>query len=364
MQSLSFMRDNPQDWPLFTSVPEVRSKFAPGTKVMIAIGGWGDTQGFSQGAATEQTRKHFAQNVKSMLKFTGADGVDVDWEYPGGNGEDYKNVTNGEKVGEIDTYPALLAEIRSAIGHEKFISVAVPGRLGDMIAFTATNIPKILPSVDFFNIMAYDLFNRRDNVTKHHTGISLSLEAIDEYLKNGVPPEKANLGFAFYVRWAETDPRGGCHANPIGCKTVLMEDPVTGADLGKAGAFAYPDDVRNQTVWQSYLKAQQHKQYDTKGGGNYYWDSQANLWWTWDTPHAMLQKFPQIVTPKKLGGVFAWALGGDYPDWVHLKALTSEVKKCMKGKVLDPSVRKDLEDKIGEKLHYQAPPGSKAGTEL
>lgn len=61
-------------FPLFTTVDAIRLKFAVGTKVMIAIGGWGDTQGFSVGAATDQSRKLFAQNIKQMVANTGADG--------------------------------------------------------------------------------------------------------------------------------------------------------------------------------------------------------------------------------------------------------------------------------------------------
>lgn len=71
------------EWPLFTAVDEVRSKFPKGTKVMVAIGGWGDTLGFSVAALTDETRKLFAENVANMVRDTGADGVDVDWEYPG-----------------------------------------------------------------------------------------------------------------------------------------------------------------------------------------------------------------------------------------------------------------------------------------
>lgn len=73
--------------------------FSRGTAVMIAIGGWGDTEGFSDAAATTTSRKRFARDVKLMIEHTGADGtpitlhltsnvliqlgVDIDWEYPG-----------------------------------------------------------------------------------------------------------------------------------------------------------------------------------------------------------------------------------------------------------------------------------------
>ena len=107
--ALAFMRPGifnqakPSSWPLFTTVETVRSKFSTGTAVMVAIGGWGDTEAFSYAAKTESGRKLFARNIKAMVEAIGADGiyisrlslyvqylpclslpgVDIDWEYPG-----------------------------------------------------------------------------------------------------------------------------------------------------------------------------------------------------------------------------------------------------------------------------------------
>jgi GH18 family chitinase len=239
-----------------------------------------------------------------------------------GNGENYKQIPNSEKTSEIETYPLLLSEIRTALGPNKLISAAVPGLRRDMLAFTKETIPLIATSLDFFNIMTYDLMNRRNNVTNHHTGVEISLDAVNAYLENGVPPEKAVLGFAFYVKWFKTDPKGGCKDNPIGCKTVLMEDPVTGADLGQAGGFSWHDQVPDDRK-TSFKKALGNAQYDEVHGGNYYWDSDENIWWTWDTTHAITNKIPMIVEKKGLGGVFAWGLGEDAPEFRHLKALTA-----------------------------------------
>jgi GH18 family chitinase len=63
------------EWPLFTSIEKVRPKFPKGTIVQVAIGGWGDTSGFSTAARTEESRMLFASNVKAMLDATGADGM-------------------------------------------------------------------------------------------------------------------------------------------------------------------------------------------------------------------------------------------------------------------------------------------------
>lgn len=233
---------------------------------------------------------------------------------------------NAAKAWEIDAYPKLLAEIRSALGPTKIISAAVPGLRRDMLAFTKDTIPSITSSLDFFNIMTYDLMNRRDNITKHHTGVELSLDAVNAYLENGVPPEKANLGFAFYPKWYRTRLDGGCEESSIGCKTMLMEDPITGGDLGQAGAFAWSDDVPFE-LQQSFEKALASGTYDSVHGGYYYWDSEEKIWWTWDTTDAISKKFPLIVQPKALGGVFAWGLGEDSKDWTHLKALSAGYRK-------------------------------------
>lgn len=241
-------------------------------------------------------------------------------------------MTNAEKAWEIDAYPKLLSEIRAALGSEKLISAAVPGLTRDMMAFTKATIPSINASLDFFNIMTYDLMNRRDNVTKHHTGIQLSLESINAYVENGVPAEKANLGFAFYVKCFRTDPHGGCGENPVGCRTPLMEDPETGADLGQTGGFSWHDNVPSE-LSMSFEKALAGGKYDSEGGGHYYWDSEENMWWTWDTPDAIAKKFPAIMEEKKLGGVFAWGLGEDGNEWTHLKALTAGWKEYSRGAV-------------------------------
>ncbi|KAL8951749.1 MAG: hypothetical protein Q9222_002299 [Ikaeria aurantiellina] len=260
-----------------------------------------------------------------MVDATGADGQMRNV----GNGEDYKQIPNTAKAWEIEAYPILLSEIRSALGPDKIMSAAVPGLRRDMLAFTSDTIPTITSSLNFFNVMTYDLMNRRDNVTKHHTGIQLSLDAIDAYKERGVPYKRMNLGFAFYIKWFRTDPTVGCGEDAIGCKTALMEDPITGADLGKAGAFAWHDAVPEELL-ASYKRAMADGKFDTTQGGHYYWDSDENLWWSWDTTNMIARKFPAIMQEKRIGGAFAWGLGEDGDQFMHFQALTAEMKKYAK----------------------------------
>lgn len=76
MQSSVFnTKGNTSNWSLFTTVSEVRPKFPVGTAIIVAIGGWGDTQGFSKAALTGESRKLFAENIRRMVEDTGADGM-------------------------------------------------------------------------------------------------------------------------------------------------------------------------------------------------------------------------------------------------------------------------------------------------
>lgn len=77
--------------------------------------------------------------------------TDIDYEYPGGNGADWKQVPNSARAFEIAAFPPFLSKIKAAIG-EKELSIAVPGRRVDMIAFTAEQTPKINEIVDHVNV--------------------------------------------------------------------------------------------------------------------------------------------------------------------------------------------------------------------
>lgn len=252
--------------------------------------------------------------------------LDIDWEYPGGNGQDYKQVPNSSKVSEIETYPKFLAAVREAIGN-KTLSIAVPARKQDMIAFNNQTGPEIAKSVDMVNVMSYDIINRRDNFTGHHTSVQGSLDVINDYLDFGFQPEQLNLGFAYYAKWFTTDPNSDCATKPLGCKMVKLEE-ADGSDNGKSGAVTFepsPEGVPSN-VAASWKRAQQDGKADNVAGGQYYWDSSENIFWTWDTPEFIAEKYTKIVEPKKIGGVMAWSLGEDTDGFTHLKAMQNGLK--------------------------------------
>ncbi|CAG9953069.1 unnamed protein product [Clonostachys rosea f. rosea IK726] len=318
----------PDEYPLFMTVDQVRAGFKPGTKVLVAIGGWGDWKGFQEAALTAESRKKWAEQVKIMVDKTGADGVDIDWEYPGGNRDDYKEIPNSEREWEIEAFVALLQQLRAVLGKNKLLTIATPGKEIDLMAFTTTTLPRIVRAVDFINVMTYDMMNRRDTTVQHHSGIADSRDAIQRYVDRGAKPHQLNVGLGYYVKWFLTT--DGCDpSDPIGCPTLLLEDPNTGADLGRTGGFSYHDETPSEVVG-SFQRAQNEGIY-TADGSYGYWDKEEARWWSFDTPKVIESKMAELVGEMGLGGAFAWGLGEDAPDFDHLEATINGLNK-LKGR--------------------------------
>uniref|UniRef100_A0A0P0CNI4 chitinase n=1 Tax=Hypocrella siamensis TaxID=696354 RepID=A0A0P0CNI4_9HYPO len=336
---LAFMRsdvfnseDASPEFPLFTTVKETRRHFTAETKVMIATGGWGDSLGFEEASRNATSREKWCSNVKRMIDMTGADGVDIDWEYPGavltsnvpsGNRDDYKIIPNEKRRWEIEAYVELLSDLRKAIGRHKLLSIAVPGLERDMMAFSAETVPRLVQVVDFINVMTYDLLNRRDVQVKHHSGVVASLDSIQTYMARGAPSQMLNLGLGYYVKWALTEK---CDAGQIlECRTQLLEDPNSGADLGRTAGFSWHDQVPPD-LEPSFARALADGHYFEDGSFGY-WDAAELRWWTFDTEKVILSKLRTIVGPLRLGGVFAWGLGEDAPAFRHLSATFDGLKE-------------------------------------
>ncbi|KAI3325170.1 glycoside hydrolase family 18 protein [Xylariaceae sp. AK1471] len=300
-----FTTATPGPYAPFIDSSTLRASFDEGTKMCLAVGGWGLSAGYSAGYKTEELRALFAKNIAAALDTHGYECVDVDWEYPGGNGEDYIMSPNKDKVGEVDGYPLLLRAIKDAIG-EKELSIAVPGLERDFIAFTAEKVPEINDAVDVVNVMTYDLMNRRDTTTKHHSSVQGSLNTVEKYIELGMDPAKMNLGIGFYAKYFMTiEP---C-TQPIGCKTALLE--YNGTDTGRSGAKTFGEGVPVLASGRA----------DKTEGGQWYWDPATSYFWTWDTPEFIAQKFEKIIKARGLGGISVWSLGEDSGDYAHVKAI-------------------------------------------
>jgi GH18 family chitinase len=239
---------------------------------------------------------------------------------------------------EIEAFVLLLEDLRAAIGTDKTLSIAVPGLKRDLMAFTEDTIPRIVKEVDFINVMTYDLLNRRDTMVKHHSGVFGSLESIQTYMERGAPARKLNLGLAYYVKWAMTEECDPDH--PLGCSTQLLEHPETGADLGRTSAFSWHDTIPKD-LEPSFSRAMRNGKYFEDGSFGF-WDIGEKRWWTFDTPKVIHRKFKDIVNRHKIGGVFAWGLGEDAPDFSHLSATLNALRNLKHDKTGGEEERDEL----------------------
>ncbi len=70
-----FTSSTPGFYAPFIDTATLRTFFDPGTKICMAIGGWGDTAGFSVGQQTDASRKQYAKNIATTLNQLGYDCV-------------------------------------------------------------------------------------------------------------------------------------------------------------------------------------------------------------------------------------------------------------------------------------------------
>lgn len=174
-------------------------KQKPELKVLLSIGGWGSGR-FSEMAANDEYRCAFAADCDRVVKEFALDGIDIDWEYPTSS---MANISSSPD--DTENFTLLMQDIRAAIGNEKELTLATVAS-ARYIDFKA-----ILPSVDFVNIMAYDMAS----APKHHSalypsghsGDITSDGAVTAHLKAGVPPSKLVMGMPFYGRGGDGYPR-------------------------------------------------------------------------------------------------------------------------------------------------------------
>ena len=283
-------------------------------KILISVGGWSWSGGFSQAVATKINRERFANSGISFLKRHNIDGIDLDWEYPGQPGagnlhspEDKQNFTailqlfrkKLDSLGKVDSKNYLLT-IATAANREYLKHV---------------ELDKIHPHLDFINIMSYDYRGGWNNSTSHHTNLYDSETdpetykrstntTVKEHLATGVPSEKLVIGVAFYGRgWHETENKNaGLHQKAFGKSFSINYREIK--DSLKDGTFS--------RFWDESARAP------------YLWRIDTGTFITYDDPESIRQKV-NFIKENHLGGVMFWQYHGD--DGELLETLYTEFKK-------------------------------------
>jgi len=282
---------------------------APELKVLASVGGWGGSDPFFHLANDAARRAVFAASVQQFLREHPAfDGVDIDWEHPGGNG-----AANGVPLGspaDGQGYADLMLDLRRALdrltaetGRLYLLSTAVNST---QAIVQRVNFRQAAPALDLVFMMTYDFYGGWSSGAGHHSGLRSSAPGADDSLERsvqnlveaGVPKSKLVAGVAMYGR---------------GFSGVAR--PVSGA--AKAAVYPGADGSAGyREIAQRYLgpRGQGLRGYralfDAQTQAWSLYHPGLKLWMSYDDPRAVLAK-GRFVTEQGLAGLFAWELSQD-----------------------------------------------------
>lgn len=288
---------------------------ASGVEVLLSIGGWGGSAGFSGAASSDATRARFAAAAAALVEKFGLDGVDVDWEYP-----DQPGAGNPHRPEDRANFPLLLRATRAALDarsaalgrSRRFRLTVAVGADEDYLPHA--DLVSALDALDFVNLMAYDIYNGNDAVAGHHANLRRARgqdpdrrsveESVGACLAAGVPAAKLVLGFPFYGRvWRGVDGGAdGLYGTARGKGELVGWDELADSWIGKRGF------VR---IWDDEAKAA------------HLWNPATRDFVSYGDPRAA-EEAARFVREKNLAGVMFWELGGASKRRELFDALTRE----------------------------------------
>jgi chitinase len=294
-------------------------------RTMISLGGWTLSSPFFSIARDAQKRADFAKSAVYVMARYGFDGIDIDWEYPGGGGLDQSAMANPASDGA--NFLLLLQALRDELDRQEakdgrgyYLSIAGPGGDEKIANFDPAAVAGI---VDWINVMTYDFQGGWDNYTGHQspmvsTDTSAARKnwsvsgAIGLYLnglngKRGVPASQLVVGIPFYGR--------GWDSVPPGPRNDGLGQSGTGA-LSSLGETEFPYDRLYADGYLSFANGRSvgvngyTRFWDAVAQVPYLYSSAARRMVTFEDPESIGIKM-NYVNQTGLGGAMFWELSED-----------------------------------------------------
>jgi chitinase len=287
----------------FNQLRKLKLKY-PKLKVLLSIGGWTLSANYSDAALTDASRKKLVSSCISTFLSTGVfDGFDLDWEWPGSDG----NAGNVIRPQDKQNFTLLAAEFRKqldATGKHYDLSAFLPAAPAKIDAGFEAN--KIFKYLDFGTVQGYDFHGPYEATTNQQSALKAprdtpvandfsDTQAVGDWLHRGAPARQLVLGVPFYGQGWTGVPDGG---------TAGLFQPSTGP--APATWQAGNEDYHALKVLAQSGTYAVHR--DTRDG--FAWLYDGTNFWTYDDPQVIAQK-TAYIRQQHLGGAMAWSLDGD-----------------------------------------------------
>jgi chitinase len=287
----------------------------PGLQTLISVGGWTWSGNFSDAALTPASRALFATSCADFMETYGFDGIDIDWEYPGGGGL----ASNTSRPEDTENFTLLLQALRSELdargaakGRYYVLTIAAPAGAAKIANI---QVEQIHPLLDFINVMTYDFNGDFSPVSNFNAPLYASSgdptsvpgsntdAALQTYLVRGVPPDKLVMGMPFYGRavTGAANVNGGRFQSFTGTPMGTWDTASTGA----TGMFDYAD-IATHYLGQPGIESYR----DAEAGVPWLYAPASGLFISYDDPASLSLK-REYVDAHQLGGVMIWEMSSD-----------------------------------------------------
>ena len=295
----------------------------PHLKILVSVGGWTWSGGFSDAALTPESRGRFVASAVDFVRRHDLDGFDVDWEYPGLPGDG-----NTHRPEDKQNFTALMAELRSALDkeggprHRHYLLTFAAGASSQFLAHT--EMEKVQASVDFVNLMTYDFREAEgDPLAGHHANLyphpadpdqSSADRAVREFLAAGVPAGKLVLGVPFYGRaWGDVE-----------------SDDAAGGLFRPGKKPSERIDTHYANLSALVAAGSYERRWDRASQAPYLWSREKRIFVTYDDPESLRVKSRYIIE-HGLGGAMFWEYYAD-PTGTLLGTLFTELRGHLTGR--------------------------------
>ena len=284
----------------------------PDLKILPSVGGWTLSDPFYF-LGDKTKRDTFVASVKEFLQtWKFFDGVDIDWEFPGGSGAnpDLGAPSDGATyVTLMQELRAMLDELEAETGRQYELTSAISAG-GDKIA--KVDYQAAQQYMDHIFLMSYDFNGAWTNTELgHQTNLFAASwdpntkyttdKGVKALLDQGVTPGKIVVGAAMYGRgWT-------------GVSGYQAGNPFTGTATGPVKGTWENGVVDYRQIVNEYMGAGWEQGYDEVAEAPYVFKASTGDLITFDNDRSVKAK-GQYVQANQLGGLFAWEIDSDNGD--------------------------------------------------